>query len=105
MTDEVTPPGFIVDISFPEIEGSGLEEMIEDICGELEHYGSGTWMGSTPWQRDLEFWDSATSTVNHDELEKAIEAAFDKAVTDPELRARCSVSISDEEEGEEDEDG
>ena len=101
--------GHIFEVQYPDIDGSPLGELIEDYCGNLQHDGGGTLLGGTVLNpgialRDEEWFVPEDLDVDLDKLEQDIEALFDKHVTNPDLRAQCSVSYYEDEEDEDDED-
>lgn len=93
----------LMDISFPEVEGVGIEERIRDLCGDLEDYGGGTWLGSTPWQRDIEYFIAEDLAVDLDKRVENIEKLFDELVPEA-LRDRCSVDYQEDFDDEDDPD-
>lgn len=94
----------IFEVSYPELPGSSLGEELEDLCGDFEDYGGGTWLGSKPWMRDQEWFVAESLDVDLDKREEEVKALYDRHfAARPDLREMCEVSYYEEDDEDEDE--
>jgi hypothetical protein len=93
---------YIFEVRYPDTPGSSLGEELDDLAGDLEDYGGGTWLGSSPWMRDQEWLVPDELNIDLDKLEADVNALYDKHFADrKDLREMCEVSYYEDEEDDE----